>query len=407
LVALSLEEAAAQADRAPRLTTGMAELNRVLGGGIVPGSVILLGGEPGVGKSTLLLQMAAALGNATGRVLYASGEESLAQIGDRASRLGLQAEGVRLVASTDVGAVLALGHEQRVQLVVIDSIQTMVAGEEGGVLAGTVSQIRAVGQRVVAFAKHHGIAVVLVGHVTKEGVLAGPKLLEHMVDTVLYFEGEKSQAFRLLRAVKHRFGAVHELGVFTMEHGGLVQVANPSALFLSEQQPEVSGVAVYAGMEGSRPILVEIQALVAPSSMAMPRRTVVGWDPNRLAMILAVLATRYGLRLGDKEVYLSIAGGLTIDDPAADLAVAAAIISAARQLPLPEASVWFGEIGLSGEIRSVGQAEGRIREASKLGFRRCFLPASLLKQMDDTGVQMVGLRHIRHTLSDMPESAEA
>ena len=356
-----------------RIITPIAELNRVLGGGLVPASAILIGGDPGIGKSTLLLQLTSQLADIGIKSLYVTGEESAEQVKLRAARLNVGSKETYVLAATNVHDIIAtidkLKHE--VPLVVIDSIQT-VYSEDFSSAPGTVSQIRAAAHELISYAKQNNIILLLVGHVTKEGQIAGPKVLEHMVDTVLYFEGDASYHFRILRAMKNRFGSVNEIGVFEMTGNGLREVSNPSELFLMDRENNVSGISVFAGIEGSRPILVEIQALIAPSNMAIPRRSVVGWDPNRLAMILAVLSVRYGLNLGSSEVYLSVAGGLKITEPAADLAVAAALISAATNNPLPQGSVFFGEIGLSGEVRKVTQVDSRINEATKLGFSNIY-----------------------------------
>ena len=358
---------------APRLVSGIAEFDRVCGGGIVPGSAILVGGDPGIGKSTVLLQVMAALAAQTS-VAYISGEEAIDQIRLRAARLGLARANVALASATNLRDVLAsLDGARGPTLAVIDSIQTMYLDTLDSA-PGTVAQVRACAGELIRLAKRRGISILLVGHVTKEGMIAGPRVLEHMVDTVLYFEGERGHQFRILRSVKNRFGATDEIGVFEMTDAGLVEVANPSALFLAERRGEVSGAAVFAGMEGTRPVLVEIQALVAPSGFGTPRRAVVGWDSGRLAMILAVLETRCGLVFGNTDVYLNVAGGLRISEPAADLAVAAALISSLTDQPAPNGSVIFGEIGLSGEVRAVGQTEARLKEAAKLGFSRALCP---------------------------------
>lgn len=359
----------------PRTTSGISELDRVLGGGLVPGAAILIGGDPGIGKSTLLLQLFTAQAK-TKTCAYISGEESLSQISLRAHRLGIQENPLELLAATNLSSIItSLEQVPNMAMVVIDSIQTMYI-ESIASAPGTVSQVRACTHELIRFAKARNMILFIVGHVTKEGQIAGPKVLEHMVDTVLYFEGERGHHFRIIRAVKNRFGAVNEIGVFEMTHQGLSEVVNPSALFLSQSDEPSTGSAVFAGIEGTRPILVEIQALVAPSTMPAPRRAVVGWDHNRLAMILAVLATRYGLNLSDKEVYLNVSGGLKISEPAADLAAAAAIISAAKQIPLSRETVYFGEIVLSGEVRLVGHSDLRIKEAQKLGFKHAMIPAS-------------------------------
>ncbi|MDX2074294.1 MAG: DNA repair protein RadA [Alphaproteobacteria bacterium] len=359
---------------APRTSTGISELDRVLGGGMVAGSAILIGGDPGIGKSTLLLQTVVHAAAKGVSAAYISGEESVAQVSLRARRLGLQGKNVTLASATSVRDIIAsLDTPNAPQVAVIDSVQTMFIDNIESA-PGTVSQVRATSHELIKLAKKRGMVLFLVGHVTKDGQIAGPRVLEHMVDTVLYFEGERGHPYRILRSVKNRFGGTDEIGVFEMQDAGLKQVENPSSLFLSNRENPVSGACVFAGMEGSRPVLVEIQALVSPSYMSSPRRAVVGWDANRLAMVLAVLETRANVRFSDKEVYLNVAGGIRISEPAADLAVAAALISALSNTPLPAHSVMFGEIGLSGEIRSVARTDMRLRESEKLGFTQAFLP---------------------------------
>ena len=362
-----------QSGQVARRRTGIAEFDRVAGGGLVPGSALLVGGDPGIGKSTLLLQVAAALGGEAS-VAYITGEESVDQIRMRASRLGVAKAPVGLAAATDLTAILAtLNGPDAPDVVVIDSIQTMYVDALDSA-PGTVAQVRACAQELIRAAKRRGFTVLLVGHVTKEGAIAGPRVLEHMVDTVLYFEGERGHQFRILRAVKNRFGPTDEIGVFEMTGAGLAEVANPSRLFLSDRDEPVSGAAVFAGLEGSRPMLVEIQALVAPSPLGTPRRAVVGWDGGRLAMVLAVLEARAGVHFASNDVYLNVAGGLRISEPAADLAVAAALVSSLTGRPAPRESVVFGEIGLSGEVRPVAQTDARLKEAAKLGFTRAIVP---------------------------------
>ena len=360
----------------PRAATGIAELDRVLGGGLVPASAVLVGGDPGIGKSTLMLQAAATLARAEKRVLYVSGEESVEQVRLRARRLGLADAPLELASAINARDIAAtLEGARDVAMVVIDSIQTMwLDGIESA--PGTVSQVRATAFELIRLAKSRGFALVLVGHVTKEGTIAGPRVLEHMVDAVLYFEGDRGHQFRILRAVKNRFGATDEIGVFEMTDRGLAEVANPSALFLAERRGNVAGSAVFAGLEGTRPVLLEVQALLAPAS-GTPRRAVVGWETGRLAMLLAVLEARAGLRLSALDVYLNVAGGLRVGEPAADLAVAAALASAAADQPTSAGTVYFGEVGLSGEVRQVAQAEARLKEAQKLGFERACLPRRL------------------------------
>ncbi len=373
-------ELATLAGHAPpelRRETGIAEFDRVAGGGLVAGSALLIGGDPGIGKSTLLLQVTAAL-SANAACLYISGEEALEQLRLRARRLGLGEAPVSLAAATSVRDIVAtlessLPFANAPQAVVIDSIQTLYVDTLDSA-PGTVAQVRTSVQELVRLAKRRGFVLLMVGHVTKEGMIAGPRVVEHMVDTVLYFEGERSHQFRILRAVKNRFGATDEIGVFQMTDGGLVEVANPSALFLADRERDVSGCCVFAGIEGSRPILVEIQSLVAPTSLATPRRAVVGWDNARLAMVLAVLEARCGLAFGGMDVYLNVAGGLKISEPAADLAVVAALASAAGGQPVPSDAAVFGEIGLAGEVRAVSRQDLRLKEATRLGFAQAFVP---------------------------------
>ncbi len=369
LTDLSTEEAPP-----PRTLCGVGELDRVLGGGLVPGSAILVGGDPGIGKSTLLLQAAAKFSQSGLDTVYVSGEEASAQVRMRAQRLGLADAPVRLAAETNLRNILTTLDEERPQLVIIDSIQTMWADNVDSA-PGSVSQVRAAAHELTTFAKTRGISVILVGHVTKEGQIAGPRVVEHMVDTVLYFEGERGHQFRILRAVKNRFGPADEIGVFEMTGGGLSEVGNPSALFLSDREEPAPGSVVFAGIEGTRPVLVEFQALVAPSPHSQPRRSVLGWDGGRLAMILAVLEARCGIPFAGLDVYLNVAGGMKITEPAADLAVAAALLSAREDASIPKDTVVFGEISLSGALRPVGQTENRLKEATKLGFNAAIAPS--------------------------------
>jgi len=350
-----------------RTHCGIAELDRVLGGGLVAASALLVGGDPGIGKSTLLLQAAASFACQGVKTIYVSGEEAAEQVRMRARRLGLAEAPVKLAAETNLRDILTTLEAERPQLAIIDSIQTMWA-DNVEAAPGSVSQVRAAAHELTAFAKRQGISVILVGHVTKEGQIAGPRVVEHMVDTVLYFEGERGHPFRILRAVKNRFGPADEIGVFEMTGAGLSEVGNPSALFLSERGTPAPGAVVFAGIEGTRPVLVEFQALVAPSPHAQARRTVVGWDGGRLAMILAVLEARCGIPFAGLDVYLNVAGGLKVSEPAADLAVAAALLSAREDAALPADTVVFGEISLSGALRPAIQTENRLKEAQKLGF---------------------------------------
>ncbi|TAH68383.1 MAG: DNA repair protein RadA [Rhodopseudomonas palustris] len=369
-----LETLAGQSPDAPRLASGLAELDRVTGGGFVRGSVLLVGGDPGIGKSTLLTQATSLMAKAGHRIVYISGEEAVAQVRLRAARLGLANAPVQLAAETSVEDIIAtLSDGKPPRLIVIDSIQTMWTDTVESA-PGTVTQVRASAQALIRFAKKSGAAIILVGHVTKDGQIAGPRVVEHMVDAVLSFEGEGSQQFRILRAVKNRFGPTDEIGVFEMTGLGLREVSNPSELFLSERDLGSPGTAVFAGMEGTRPVLCELQALVVPTTLGTPRRAVVGWDSSRLSMVLAVLEAHCGVKLAGYDVYFNVAGGLRINEPAADLAAAAALVSSLANAPLPPDAVYFGEISLSGAVRPVAQAAARLKEAAKLGFARAFLP---------------------------------
>ncbi|WP_374280704.1 DNA repair protein RadA [Novosphingobium sp.] len=361
-----------------RRSTGIAELDRALGGGLVPGSAILMGGDPGIGKSTLLLQAAASVAKAGGTAVYISGEEAAGQVRLRAERLGLANAPIQLAAATSVRDILTtLGQMDAPALLVIDSIQTMHSDTIEGA-PGTVSQVRGCAFELIRYAKETNAALVLVGHVTKDGSIAGPRVLEHMVDVVMSFEGERSHQYRILRSLKNRFGPVDEIGVFAMEGQGLREVGNPSMLFLSGRENPVPGSSVFPAMEGTRPVLVEVQALIVRlASGATPRRAVVGWDNGRMAMLLAVLEARCGLNFSSCEVYLNVAGGYRLTDPAADLAVAAALVSALADKPLPADAVWFGEVSLAGEIRPVAHGGIRLREAAKLGFGSAFGPAEV------------------------------
>jgi DNA repair protein RadA/Sms len=359
----------------PRTLSGIKELDRVLGGGFVRGSAVLVGGDPGIGKSTILIQAAAALALAGRRVVYVSGEEAVDQIRLRAARLGLSGAPVALAAETRVEDILAtLQAGPAVDLVIIDSIQTLWTDLVESA-PGTVTQVRTSSQALIRYAKASGAAVVLVGHVTKEGQIAGPRVVEHMVDAVLMFEGETGGHFRILRAIKNRFGPASEIGVFEMSDAGLREVRNPSLLFIGDRDRTSPGAAVFAGIEGTRPLLVEVQALVSESSLGTPRRAVVGWDPSRLAMILAVLEARCGMRFGAYDVYLNVAGGLRLAEPAADLAVAAALVSSRAGVATPPESVYFGEVSLSGAVRPVAQTALRLTESERLGFSVAVLPA--------------------------------
>ncbi len=392
----------------PRRATAIGEFDRVLGGGLVPGSATLIGGDPGIGKSTVLLQVVAGL-SAHCRCAYVSGEEAIDQVRMRARRLGVASVAVGLAAATSVRDIIAsLETADGPDVVVIDSIQTMYVDALDSA-PGTVAQVRASAQELIRVAKKHGIALLLVGHVTKEGTIAGPRVLEHMVDTVLYFEGERGHQFRILRGVKNRFGPTDEIGVFEMTEAGLVEVTNPSALFLSDRQDDVSGACVFAGIEGTRPVLVEIQALVAPSPFGTPRRAVVGWDSNRLAMVTAVLEARCGVSLAGNDVFLNVAGGLRVSEPAADLAVAAALVSALTGVPVPRGGVVFGEIGLSGEVRPVAQGDARLKEAAKLGFAKALTPAARRKgkRAASTALELVEIARLSDLVDLLNDPADA
>ncbi len=399
LVAMSGESA-----DPPRLESAIAELDRVLGGGLVPGSALLVGGDPGIGKSTLLLQAMSALSNRGHDVVYISGEEAIAQVRMRARRLGLAETDVQLGAETNLRDIIStLEGGRPPDAVVIDSIQTMWTDALDSA-PGTVAQVRASAQELVRFAKKNGTAVILVGHVTKEGQIAGPRVVEHMVDAVLYFEGERGHQFRILRAVKNRFGPANEIGVFEMGALGLTEVPNPSALFLGERDGGTSGSAVFAGIEGTRPVLVEIQALVAQSALGTPRRAVVGWDSGRLSMVLAVLEARCGLSLAGQDVYLNVAGGLRINEPAADLAVASALVSSITGNPLPAECVIFGEIALSGGVRPVSQMDARLKEAEKLGFSSAIVPAGAARPNAGGALKLTGIGDLASLLAHLATS---
>jgi DNA repair protein RadA/Sms len=372
---IAFEGLEAETAIAPRLVTGLEEFDRVCGGGVVPGSAILIAGDPGVGKSTLLLQVAALAAQRGAACAYISGEEAVEQIRARAQRMGLATAPVRLAAETSLRDIVDGLKREAFDIVIIDSIQTLWSDmHEAG--PGSVTQVRACAGELVRLAKRRGVAIIFVGHATKDGQIAGPKVVEHMVDAVLTFEGERGYPFRILRGAKNRFGATDEIGVFEMGDAGLIEVRNPSALFLGEGGARAAGSVVFAGIEGSRPVLVEFQALVAPSAYGTPRRAVVGWDSGRLAMILAVLEARCGVGFGDRDVYLNVAGGLRVTEPAADLAAAAALVSSATDAALPQDCVVFGEISLSGDVRPVSRTEMRLKEAAKLGFSRALGPQS-------------------------------
>jgi DNA repair protein RadA/Sms len=384
---------------AERIPSGIDEFDRVLGGGIVPGSMVLIGGEPGIGKSTLLLQVAHLLARTGGPVLYVSGEESERQIKLRGERLGISGGALFLVGETSLERILEHVDELKPSALVVDSVQTIYSSKFPSA-PGSISQVREVATQLLFVAKGRGVTTFLIGHVTKDGSLAGPKSLEHIVDTVLYFEGEKHLHHRIVRAVKNRFGAVSEMGVFEMTGAGLTPVANPSALFLAERLEGSPGSAVVATLEGSRPMLVEVQALVSPTSFGTPRRMSLGIDANRTNLLLAVLEKRVGLELLGDDVFVSLAGGLSVPEPAADLGVAAAIASSFRNRPVPAKTALFGEVGLGGEIRSVGQAALRVREAAQMGFTRCLLPARNVPAATD-GMQLVGVETLGEALETL------
>lgn len=384
-----------------RIRTGIEELDRVLGGGIVKGSLSLVGGDPGIGKSTLLLQVCRNLVNQGRKILYISGEESLRQIKMRAERLGSFKEELLLLCETDMDMIQNAIEQTAPEMVVIDSIQTMCS-EEVSSAPGSVSQVREVTGRLMMLSKKTGTAVFIVGHVTKEGVVAGPRTLEHMVDTVLYFEGERHAAYRVLRGVKNRFGSTNEIGVFEMRKEGLVEVENPSAFMLNGRPLDASGSVVVCSVEGTRPILVEIQALVAPTNFQLPKRTAVGIDYNRVSLLMAVLEKKAGLRLGGCDAYVNLAGGMKVAEPAMDLGIVMAIASSYKNRAVDPGTIIFGEVGLTGEVRGVSQAEMRIREAKKMGFERCIMPMSNVEAIvepEKIGIQMVGVSNVIDALN--------
>lgn len=388
---------AVELERINRFRTGTAELDRVLGGGLVVGSVVLIGGDPGIGKSTLLIQALATIAKGV-RVLYVTGEESLQQIALRAHRLGLDNKRVAVLAENNVESILACAAKEQPQVMVIDSIQTVFT-ELLQSAPGSVAQVRESAAQLVRAAKRSGIGLFLVGHVTKEGTLAGPRVLEHMVDTVLYFEGDASSRFRIIRAIKNRFGAVNEIGVFVMTESGLREVDNPSAMFVSRQGDTVAGTVVLATQEGTRPLLVEVQALVDQSHLSNPRRVGVGLDQNRLGMLLAVLHRHAGIAMYDQDVFVNVVGGVRVTETAADLAVATATVSSLRDKPLGRDLVVFGEVGLAGEIRPVQRGQERIREAAKLGFKRALIPAANMPKKGDSAIQLLPVKRLQEALA--------
>jgi len=402
---IEFEDLKSESPDLPRAVSGIGEFDRVTGGGLVPGSATLIGGDPGIGKSTILLQLVCTLANRNMRCAYISGEEAVDQVRLRAKRLGLQDSPVDLASATNVRDIVKSMRDQAnkkaYDIMVIDSIQTMYVDTVDSA-PGTVTQVRTCTQELIRHGKKLGVTLLIVGHVTKEGAIAGPRVLEHMVDTVLYFEGDRGHQFRILRGVKNRFGPTDEIGVFEMAGAGLIEVENPSALFISNRSDSVSGSTVLAGLEGSRPVLVEIQALVAPTSYSTPKRAVVGWDSNRLAMILAVLESRCGVVMSGQDVYLNVAGGLRITEPAADLAVAVALMSAASNDPVAKDTVIFGEIGLAGEIRNVAQPDIRLKEAEKLGFTAAFIPKPLPSKHQKPASHNMSIQHFEK-LSDLTQ----
>ncbi|QSO50577.1 DNA repair protein RadA [Alicyclobacillus curvatus] len=396
-VALPITQIPSQQEQ--RISTGIAEYNRVLGGGVVPGSLVLIGGDPGIGKSTLLLQSSYELAKSGNRVLYVSGEESATQLKLRAERLLATHENLNVLAETDMDHILSILEDMKPEFVIIDSIQTVYRPTMSSA-PGSVSQVRECTGVLLRVAKTLNIATFIVGHVTKEGNLAGPRMLEHMVDAVLYFEGDRHHSYRILRAVKNRFGSTNEIAIFEMNEEGLQEVANPSEMFLSERSDSAAGSAVVAAVEGSRPLLLEVQALVAPTSFVTPRRMTTGADANRVSLILAVLEKRLGFRLQTSDAYVNFAGGVRVDEPAADLGIAVAIASSLRELPLSSHDVMIGEIGLTGEVRSVSKLEQRIKEANKLGFTRCIVPRHGLRGLKSSGaIEVVGVSTLAEAIS--------
>lgn len=387
-----------QTSEGERLLTGSKELNRVLGGGIIPGSLVLVGGDPGIGKSTLLLQIACFFARDYGPLLYVSGEESASQIRMRADRIGILSPNLLVLPETNYESIENHINNLMPGLVIIDSIQTIFSDDISSA-PGSVSQVRECTGLLLRLAKTKGIPVFIVGHVTKEGTIAGPRVLEHMVDTVLYFEGERHNSFRILRSVKNRFGSTNEIGIFEMQEKGLMEVENPSEIFLAERPQGDSGSVVIPSIEGTRPVLVELQALVSPTTFGNPRRMATGVDYNRLSLLVAVLDKRVGLHLSNQDIYINIAGGVKVDEPAVDLGIVLALASSFKDLNIDEKMVAFGEIGLTGEVRAVNQVDKRLSEAEKLGFRKCLLPASNLKKYKNThGLELVGVRNVSEAL---------
>jgi DNA repair protein RadA/Sms len=395
---LRINEVANDAEK--RISCGISEFDRVLGGGLVAGSLVLIGGDPGIGKSTLLLQATNHLAKTVGSVLYVSGEESAQQIRLRGSRMGVDAGELFILTETSLEKIVTHVHRLKPKALVIDSIQTMFTSALESA-PGSVSQVRETAGRFMMLAKGSGIPVFLVGHVTKDGSIAGPRVLEHMVDTVLYFEGDAGHPFRILRAVKNRFGSTNEIGVFEMKEGGLCEVKNPSELFLSERPLGVSGSVVVATLEGSRPLLVELQALVSSSPLGMPRRTTIGVDHNRLALLVAVLEKKVGINLSGHDIFLNVAGGVKLNEPAADLGMVVAVASSHLDKTIDPQTLLLGEVGLAGEVRGITQPEMRVREAAKLGFSRCLLPAGNLKQVKVKGMELIAVKSVEEALEHL------
>jgi DNA repair protein RadA/Sms len=377
-----------------RLSTRIGELDRVLGGGLVSGSLVLIGGDPGIGKSTLMLQALHGMAASNHKVLYVSGEESVQQLRIRSQRLEAAAPSLLVVSEIDLDAILAMVDTHKPDVLVIDSIQTMYSSELASA-PGSIGQVRESAMRLMLKAKKSDVPTLLVGHVTKDGAIAGPKLLEHMVDTVLYFEGDSNHVFRILRAVKNRFGSTNEIGVFEMQSSGLVQVPNPSAVFLSERPHDAAGSVVTASLEGTRPILVELQALASSTHLGTPRRTVLGLDPHRVALLVAVMEKKLGLHLNGHDIFLNVAGGVKVDEPGVDLGVLAAIASSFLDKPVPHATLVLGEVGLAGEVRAIGNMETRLTEAQKMGFTRCIAPAGNIKRITGPAeIELVGTANV-------------
>ncbi len=393
-----ISEVAGEAEK--RQSCGISEFDRVLGGGLVAGSLVLIGGDPGIGKSTLLLQATNHLATAVGNVLYVSGEESAQQVRMRGARMGVNARGLYILTETSLEKIVTHFHRLKPKALVVDSIQTMFTSALESA-PGSVSQVRETAGRLMVLAKGSGVPVFLVGHVTKDGSIAGPRVLEHMVDTVLYFEGDAGHPFRILRTVKNRFGSTNEIGVFEMKEGGLCEVRNPSELFLSERPMGVSGSVVVATLEGSRPLLVELQALVSTSPLGMPRRTTIGVDHNRLALLVAVLEKKVGLNLSGQDIFMNVAGGVKLNEPAVDLGMVVAVASSHLDKAIDPQTLLLGEVGLAGEVRGITQPEMRIREAAKLGFSRCILPAGNLKQIKVRGMELTGVRSVDEALEKL------